>query len=623
MFVVIVGGGKNMKRVALVLFFLALILLVNPSHCDAALKLFVGETEVALKHPLTMMNGNFMIPVDVFQAYLGANVTVAVSSGEIELVFPDQTIHMQLGAESALVDGKEHKLDVPPQLVEGEVVVPVRFIANRLGLSLVFDQDAMGLRLEPPRERRSPESLLTSSLIRQPSATQVVEVEEEQEQEQEQVAEEPASELIVLHHPEEEQDLKEIIFMGGPRSRVFLSLQSYTGYQTYLLREPDRLVVDLFGVGGDALPVVETQDHPVIRSIRSSRFDEDTMRIVFDLSGSTGYRVNPWPEGGLEVEFNFQLTALELEEDGEQLQLRLKASAAPIVEAVYLTDPLRLVLDLQDTTLMIPSFDRAMDQGRVLRLRASQHMPAVTRIVLQVTEPVAPLPIEQLQHDEFVIPLFLGTAHEANQYLAHFEGGPLVPVEEEEILPSGDLSGLTIVVDPGHGGTDPGAIGFHGTFEKDVNLAIGLYLGEFLSQAGAKVVYTREKDTYVSIFERPAIANQAQADMYISIHSNAHVNRGTARGTETLYRAKDPASEVLARAVQDEVVKAITLANRRIWGRDDLAVFNQTKMPAIMVEVGFLDHADEEVLLRSPGFQKVAAQGIYNGILRFYLENKR
>ena len=70
-------------------------------------------------------------------------------------------------------------------------------------------------------------------------------------------------------------------------------------------------------------------------------------------------------------------------------------------------------------------------------------------------------------------------------------------------------------------------------------------------------------------------------------------------------------------------MNSITLANRRIWGRDDLAVFNNTRMPAIMVEVGFLDHPDEEVLLRAPGFQEAAAQGIYNGIKRFYLENKK
>jgi N-acetylmuramoyl-L-alanine amidase len=72
--------------------------------------------------------------------------------------------------------------------------------------------------------------------------------------------------------------------------------------------------------------------------------------------------------------------------------------------------------------------------------------------------------------------------------------------------------------------------------------------------------------------------------------------------------------------VQAELVQAITLVDRRIWGRDDLAIFNGSTIPAVLVEVGFLDHPDEEVLLRAEGFQQIAAEGIYNGIERFILE---
>lgn len=597
-----------MKRVALILFFIFLITMICPSQSNAALRLFVGPDEVELKHSLVMINGNFMIPVSVFADHLGAEVNIA--EPDIELVFSDQTILMQLENESAQVEGKSYKLEVAPQLMDGEIVVPIRFIANRLGLSLVFDQDIMGLRLEPPRESRLMERSFTSSLIREPLSLRTAEPEPDESDQ---------TEPIVIHHPEEEQDLKDIIFMGGPRSRVFLDLNSYTGYQAYLLTEPDRLVIDLYGVGGDALPAVEVKGDPVVSSIRSSRFDEQTMRIVCDLKGSNGYRVNPWPEGGLEIEFNFQLTSIELREDGAEFCLYFQASAAPVVEAVYLENPLRLVLDLQETTLMISSFDRPVNQGRVERFRVSQHTPAVTRVVLQVTEPVAPLLLEQIGEGEFILPLFLGTASEAHAYLAGLQGQADTDLAEDTVV-DGELAGLTVVVDPGHGGSDPGTIGHQGTFEKDVNLAIGMYLGELLEQAGARVVYTRDSDVYVSIFERPAIATEAKADMFVSIHANSHIKRGTARGTETLYRANDPASELLARAVQEELVQAITLVNRRIWGRDDLAVFNQTRMPAIMVEVGFLDHPDEEILLLAPGFQRVAAQGIYNGIRRFYLE---
>lgn len=611
-----------MKRVALIIFFLIAVTMIYPSHSEAALRLFVGSEEVELKHPLMMINGNFMIPVGVFERYLGAEVHVSPEG--IELVFPDQTILMQLEVESAQVDGKQYNLDVAPQLVEGEVVVPILFMANRLGLRVVFDQDIMGMRLEPPKSIASRELSVTSGLLRAPEtgATAGDLTLEDGEVSAVEVEEAPPSDLIILHHPDEEQDLKEIIFMGGPRSRIFLDLKSYTGYQTYLLTQPDRLVVDLFGVGGNALPPLKIDDHPVVTSIRSSRFDEQTIRIVCDLKDSTGYRVNPWPQGGLEIEFNFQLTSLTLQESDDEFQLHLEASAAPVIEVVYLQDPYRVVLDLQETTLVIPSFDRPINQGRIARLRVSQHTPSVTRVVLQATEPVAVLPVEQLDDGGFALPLFNGTVDEAHAYLGLLRE-PTTPTLVDVPVRDGELSGLTVVVDPGHGGSDPGTIGYQGTFEKDVNLAIALYLGEFLSQAGARVVYTRDSDVYVSIFERPALAIEENADLFISVHANSHIQRGTARGTETLYRAKDAASELLARTVQDEVVQAITLANRRIWGRDDLAVFNHTKIPAVMVEVGFLDHPDEEVLLRSPGFQKVAAQGIYNGIRRFYLENRR
>lgn len=595
-----------MKRATLILFFLIILAFLCPSQTEASLKLFVGDDEVILKHPMLMINGNFMIPLWVFEAYLGADVEV--SGDTILMVFDDQTILMQVGVESAQVGGQTYKLDAAPQISEREIIVPLRFIADRRHLSLVFVQELMGLRLEKPvlKTSSSMASTLIKEIIQEVGGPFL-----------------PASEPLVIHAPEEEQDLKEIIFSGGPRSSVFLDLQSYTGYQTHLLTEPNRLVLDLYGVRGDALPQLDVDD-PVLSSIRSSRFDGHTLRIVCDLKASTGYRVNPWPDGGLEIEFNYQLNALSVEDKDGRFQLHFRSSAAPPIEFVYLENPLRLVLDFQETTFMAPAFDIAVEHERVSRLRVSQHLPSVTRVVLELKNPLAPLPIEELATGFFALPLFAGTAREAQNHLASLTTTQKEPaLIERQPIGDGVLSGLTVVVDPGHGGSDPGTVGFQGTFEKDVNLAICLYLGEYLTKAGAKVVYTRDKDAYVSIFERPEIAMKAKADLFISVHVNSTIVRGVARGTETLYRAKDPVSQLLARTVQDEVVKAITLIDRRIWGRDDLAVFNGSKIPAIMVEVGFLDHPDEEVLLRAPGFQQVAAQGIYNGIERFYLENKR
>lgn len=596
-----------MKRAVLILFFLIIITTFWLGHSEASLKLFVGEDEVELEHPLIMINGNIMIPLWVLEKHLGAEVKTFTPSNEIQVVFPDQTILMQLEQESAQVDGQTWKLDVAPQIAEGGIMVPLRFIADRRQMSLVFVQDLMGLRLEKPQP------LIPGALKEAEDRT----IKDEQEHTE--------AEGIVIHQPEETQDLREIIFMGGPRSRVFLDLKSYTGYQTNLLTNPDRLVIDLFGVDGEPLPTIEVDDSILVR-IRNSRFDDQTMRIVCDLNKSTGYQISSWPDGGLEVEFNYQLTSLGLEEQDDFTHIWFQSSDVPQIDTVFLDNPPRLVLDLQDTSLIAQSFDQAVEHERISRLRVSQHLPSVTRVVLELKQPVAPLPVQAGKKGRFSLPLYNGTAQEAQAYLTELlaiqpESFSAQIVDEQTV--DGTLSGLTIVVDPGHGGSDPGAIGYNGTFEKDVNLAVGLYLGEYLTKAGAKVVYTRDTDVYVSIFERPEVAVKSRAHLFVSIHANSHLERGIARGTETLYRARDPISQLLARSVQDEVVKAITLIDRRIWARDDLAVFNGSQIPAILVEIGFLDHPDEEVLLRAPGFQKVAAQGIFKGIERFYLENKK
>lgn len=596
-----------MKRVALILFFLFVWAFLCPTHSQAALRFFIDQDEVELDHPLVLVDGNFMLPLSALEKHLGARVTVSAITNDIRVVFPDQTILMQVGAKSAQIGTKNYLLEVAPQLSEGEILVPIRFFADRLNLTLGFDEGVMGLRLEKPQEKepRFSPSFLGRLVL-------------DQEEKNEVKIEEPNVEELFLV-----QDLQDISFTAGPRTRVFLDLAHYSGYQSTLLTNPDRLVVDLFGVEGEPLPPIIV-DEAIVTTIRSSRFDEQTMRIVFDLKGLTGYRINPWPDGGLEVEFNYQLYDVNLMEDNGLTNLILEGAVVPELKVVHLENPARLVLDIQETTLMTDAFSVELNHDRISRLRVSQHLPEVVRVVLELKQPMAALPIEELSTGKFSVPLFAGTVQAAQAYLLASEHTPTMPViPQEPVLPEGDLSGLIITVDPGHGGSDPGTIGYQGTFEKDIALSIARYLGEFLAADGAKVVYTRDQDLYVSIFERPQIATRSNSDLFVSIHLNSHIERGIARGTETLYRAKDPVSELFARTVQDEVVKAITLVDRRIWGRDDLAVFNGCKIPAIMVEVGFLDHPDEEVLLRAPGFQKVAAEGIYNGIKRFYLENKK
>lgn len=190
-----------------------------------------------------------------------------------------------------------------------------------------------------------------------------------------------------------------------------------------------------------------------------------------------------------------------------------------------------------------------------------------------------------------------------------------------DLLVNNILSGgkIKIVIDPGHGGSDPGAIGPTGKREKDANLAISLKLGEILKENGIEVVYTRDSDkinwpsnTRENLQARVDIAKNENANYFISIHNNSATS--FAYGTESYYYGGDVEGKKLAQGIHGELVKATGLFDRKIKSAN-FYVLKNTDIPAVLVEVAFISNANEEKLLFSEDFQYKAAQAIASGIL--------
>jgi len=177
------------------------------------------------------------------------------------------------------------------------------------------------------------------------------------------------------------------------------------------------------------------------------------------------------------------------------------------------------------------------------------------------------------------------------------------------------LSGRVIVIDPGHGGSDPGAVGRNGLQEKVIVLDVGLRVAEKLRAQGAKVVMTRDTDVFIPLAQRVSIAENAGAEIFVSIHANAHPDPGIG-GTETYYyrnKATSTASANLATLSQSELVGALRL--RDIGVKDaNFLVIRQTSMPSVLLELGFLSNAHEESLMRTDEFRQNAADAIYRSI---------
>jgi N-acetylmuramoyl-L-alanine amidase len=215
-----------------------------------------------------------------------------------------------------------------------------------------------------------------------------------------------------------------------------------------------------------------------------------------------------------------------------------------------------------------------------------------------------------------------------------------------------------IVIDAGHGGHDTGTIGPTGLMEKDLCLDVALRLGKIIQQKlpGAEVVYTRSDDTFIPLEERTNIANQAKADLFISIHANSSQDHG-ARGIETYYlnlKGTAEAMEVAAREnataqegvhdlqdlvkkiartekideskelaadIQDSLAKKVERSGKSIRNRGvrkaPFVVLIGADMPSILTEISFLSNPADEKLLKQPEQRQRVAEGLYQGVASY------
>lgn len=205
---------------------------------------------------------------------------------------------------------------------------------------------------------------------------------------------------------------------------------------------------------------------------------------------------------------------------------------------------------------------------------------------------------------------------------------PSAPTSTAWNLP---LSGKIIAIDAGHGGPDGGAVSDGGLVEKDVNLAVALYLRDYLQQAGALVVMTRETDTDLAgsgtkgysrrktedLVRRAQTLNERNIDLFVTVHMNS-IPSPKWSGAQAFYTANNPDNAALAALIQDEIRR--NLANTdRVAKPVDKTVYllKMMKVPSALVELGFLSNPEEARNLSQPVYQQKLAATVYQGILRY------
>jgi N-acetylmuramoyl-L-alanine amidase len=327
--------------------------------------------------------------------------------------------------------------------------------------------------------------------------------------------------------------------------------------------------------------------------------------------------------------------------------------------------PGRIFVDIKRTRLAHGVRDITIGDGLLKGARVAQYRPDVVRVVLD-TENIKNYKVFPLSDPaRLVIDVRGERLTEISRLERSISAAPEPspePRRNEPVLtkrtkqPRGTtISKIRrIVVDPGHGGHDPGAIGPGGTQEKDVVLVIGLKLRDMLKEElGLDVVMTRSTDVFIPLEERTAIANKVNADLFISVHANAAINH-VASGIETYYLSLAKTEKAARLAAKENgtslekvsVLQAILfdlMANYKLNDSahlaDDVQKSLHTKihglhgdvknlgvkqgpfyvlvgatMPSILVETAFVSNAQEESRLNDPAYQNATAEGILEGV---------
>lgn len=197
------------------------------------------------------------------------------------------------------------------------------------------------------------------------------------------------------------------------------------------------------------------------------------------------------------------------------------------------------------------------------------------------------------------------------------------------------LSGKIIVLDPGHGGPDPGAVKGE-AIEKDISLSVSIKLRDYLQQQGALVLMTRETDIDLAdedlkgysrrkvqdLKRRVALINDSEADFFTSIHLNA-IPSSKWKGAQTFYSGHFKESKRGAKFIQEELRRNLENTNREAKTSDSIYLLKKSEIPGVLVEIGFLSNPTERELLRQEAYQEQVAASIYQGIMRYYTNERK
>lgn len=294
-------------------------------------------------------------------------------------------------------------------------------------------------------------------------------------------------------------------------------------------------------------------------------------------------------------------------------------------KAQLISNPTRLVIDLPGIMVERSTADQLVG-GAIRSVRVGQVDDNTTRLVVELNPGYTLNPqnvqFRGISSNQWMVqlPIPQPVAQLPNSVSPPLEipiPAPAVsrPTVSDSQVPKGRL---VVMIDPGHGGKDSGAVGLGGLQEKDVILPISQRVAAILEQQGIHAILTRSSDYFVDLAPRVEMAKQKRADLFVSIHANSIDKRPDVNGLETYYFDR---GERLAQTIHNSILQSLDIKDRRVR-RARFYVLRNNPMPAVLVEVGFVTGVEDAPRLATAAYENQMAQAIANGILQYIQQNQ-
>jgi N-acetylmuramoyl-L-alanine amidase len=569
-----------------------------------------------------IVNGVSLVPLRVFLQQLEVNVNWFNKTKQMKLSNGETTIELALDQTAVKVNDRLLTIDVAPVIRDGLAMVPFRFVAETLDFNLSFDEQNNAVYVA--RKWQSKVDALRKK------------------------------------YSQSIRDNGILMSLTSNAQMFAVGLSKTVKPNVFVLDKPDRIVMDLpYTMVHPSESLQYKNNHPLISKVRYAQHSTRPAmtRIVVELKEKANYRIvsdlrsshflvmiekeilkstteapknptpvvqpvapkpsNPVPANNGSIDSISRSEVLTVSSKSNVITIQLNR----VVSWSYfsLDKPDRLVLDLKDTYLAAKvekTVKGTVDEVSQIRTAQNSFSPALVKVVVDFKQK-ATFKITELKDKKQIL---IEILRPQDQTIVK----PTQPTQPIQPVSGNGTpkTKFTIVIDAGHGDFDSGAVSMFNSknLEKTFNLNVALKVNRLLANDPQfHVILTRSTDRYLQLMERVDIANQANADAFISIHANSFKQIPSIRGTETFYSRED--SIDLARIVHRNMLEATGFPDRKVK-QADYRVIKSTTMPAVLIEAGFISNSVEEKIIFDNAFQEKVAQSIVKSLREYFSQKE-